>query len=117
MLQKGGTGVRIASYIREREAAYYDMKKISRPSVAPLAQDPNSSFNSGQVASSPLRAGYPVREVAYEETQIPARYPQRLSLFLQAPDYEISIEDFESLALSRLESKRIALLESFLTRF
>ena len=96
------------------------MKKISRPSVGGLSsttnfptaisqQDANSSFSGyGHVASSPLRGGAAAaREIAYEDTQIPTRYPQRLSLYLQAPDYEISIEDFESLALSRLESKRI----------
>jgi len=81
------------------------MMKISRPTVAsqvpPAHQDPNSSF-SGQVASSPLRGSR--REIAFEDTNIPTRYPHRLSLYLQAPDYEISIEDFESLALARLES-------------
>ena len=100
------------------------MKKISRPSAAPLAahqQDPNSSFSAQQaVTSSPLR-GYSgataVREIAFEDTQIPARYPQRLSLYLQAPDYEISIEDFESLALTRLESNQIVVCRGFRIHF
>lgn len=36
---------------------------------------------------------------------MPPQYPQRLSLYLQAPSYEITIEDFEELALARLERK------------
>ena len=76
------------------------MKKISRPST--------STFNfesSSALFSSPLRnsSGSAGREISFEDATVPAQYPHRLSLYLQAPAYEITIEDFEELALARLE--------------
>lgn len=84
------------------------MKKISR-NIPTSQQDPNSSF-SGNVVSSPLRgysSGAATMQVSYESTSVPEQYPHRFSLYLQAPDYEIGIEDFESLALNRLERKSL----------
>ena len=77
------------------------MKKISRPSTSTLAAE-SSNFN--VLTSSPLRGGG-VKEVSFEESTVPLQYPHRLSLYLQAPAYEITIEDFEELALARLERK------------
>ena len=79
------------------------MKKISRSTAAVAAADSSFLSSTGGVASSPIRGGN--REMSFEETTIPSQYPRRLSLYLSAPDYEISIDDFEELALSRLESR------------
>lgn len=76
------------------------MKKISRSSAPTVPAD--SSFNA--VTSSPLRA---TREISFEESTVPVQYPHRLSLYLQPPAYEITIEDFEELALARLERKKL----------
>lgn len=76
------------------------MKKISRPSAA--VNSPVSGNLSSAAMSSPMRAASG-REISFEEATIPAQYPHKLSLYLQAPAYEITIEDFETLALSRLE--------------
>ena len=79
------------------------MKKISRPSAA-TASNPYDS--SSQLLSSPLRnsaSGSAAREISFEDATVPAQYPHRLSLYLQPPAYEITIEDFEELALARLE--------------
>ena len=77
------------------------MKKISRPS------GPKPFESSSQLLSSPLRnaSGSAVREISFEDATVPSQYPHRLSLYLQAPAYEITIEDFEELALARLERK------------
>lgn len=77
------------------------MKRISNAPVT----------NSHKIESSPLRRrdGLADKMIEVESNDIPAKYPQRLSLYLQAPDYEISIEEFESFALSRLESKLLIL--------
>lgn len=78
------------------------MKKISRPAASAVS---NSYDNSSQLLSSPLRnaSGSAAREISFEDATVPAQYPHRLSLYLQAPTYEITIEDFEELALARLE--------------
>ncbi len=83
------------------------MKKISRPQPSAPVNSPirsSSSFESSQLTSSPLVSSQR-KEIFYEEASIPAQYPHRLSLYLRKPDYEISIEDFEELALARLERK------------
>ncbi len=84
------------------------MKKISRPS-APSNTAADSSFNPA-ITSSPLRGGS-AKEISFEESTVPLQYPHRLSLYLQSPAYEISIEDFEELALARLERNIKFLLE------
>lgn len=76
------------------------MKKISRSGVSVNGTAHDSSFN--VLTSSPLR---PTKEISFEDSSVPPQYPHRLSLYLQAPAYEISIEDFEELALARLERK------------
>jgi hypothetical protein len=76
------------------------MKKISRS--APISAD--SSFISTGT-SSPLRGNH--REISFEATTPPPQYPRRLSLYKKSPDYEMSIDDFEELALARLEGKLI----------
>lgn len=76
------------------------MKKISR-STPTVAESSGQNF-----LSSPLRNA-PVREISFEEATIPSQYPHRLSLYQQAPSYEITIEDFEELALARLERNTI----------
>lgn len=85
------------------------MKKISRPQPA-LPSSPvvrgslASSTGSMAAVSSPIR-----HEVYYEDAAaaVPAQYPGRMSLYLRNPDYEITIEDFEELALARLERNYI----------
>jgi DNA primase large subunit len=58
--------------------------------------------NGNAFMSSPARG-----EIFYEDTAtIPVQYPHRLSLYTQPPAYEITVEDFESLALARLELLR-----------
>lgn len=90
------------------------MKKISRPAVSSISTPHESSSN---LLSSPLRnaSGSAAREISFEDATVPAQYPHRLSLYLQAPAYEITIEDFEELALARLERKRKKLLGLLLT--
>ena len=79
------------------------MKKISRPTATSAVLNPYDSAS--QLLSSPLRnsSGSAAREISFEDATVPAQYPHRLSLYLQAPAYEITIEDFEELALARLE--------------
>ena len=80
------------------------MKKISRVAASLDSHSMISSPQQNYLASSPLRNNsLSVKEISYEETTVPVHYPHRLSLYLQAPNYEISIEDFETLALARLE--------------
>jgi hypothetical protein len=84
--------------INSQQSAH-NMKKISRSSPAIH----NSSTLTGQLPSSPLRTASGSKEISYEQAVVPPQYPHRLSLYLQAPSYEITIEDFEELALARLE--------------
>lgn len=88
----------VQSPISFKKGAHDSMKKISRniPSSAPLD-------SSQHLLSSPLRPVGNSASIAFEDATVPAQYPHRLSLYLQAPAYEISIEDFEELALARLE--------------
>lgn len=78
------------------------MKKISRPSGFAA----NLSDHSVTIPSSPIISRF-TKDISYEESSIPSQYPHRLSLYLKAPAYEITIEDFEELALARLERKQI----------
>ena len=72
------------------------MKKISRPSV--------TLETSSTLLSSPISSHARFnKDISYEDSSIPSQYPHKLSLYLQAPAYEITIEDFEELALARLE--------------
>lgn len=73
------------------------MKKISRPSVALEA---SSTLLSSPISNHAARFN---KDINYEDSSIPCQYPHKLSLYLQAPAYEITIEDFEELALARLE--------------
>jgi len=88
------------------------MKKISRPSLpivsgnTALASTPRTAANTSFSVSATNAFSSPVRgEIYYEEATIPAQYPFRLSLYTRSPTYEIAIEDFEELALARLERK------------
>lgn len=89
------------------------MKKISRP-AQPL--NPTSSPARSGTTSSMMAASSPLarNEVFYEEATVPAQYPHRLSLYLNNPGYEITIEDFEQLALARLECKLTVIVELYL---
>ena len=88
------------------------MKKISRPAPATgntnqnnygyqasPSRTANSSFSMDVDSPRPAAAS----RVYYESTAVPAQYPHKLSLYTQIPGYEISIEEFEELALARLE--------------
>jgi hypothetical protein len=43
-----------------------------------------------------------------DSNNVPIQYPNRCTLYLDPPDYEIDIEEFENLAISRLECKNLS---------
>lgn len=88
------------------------MKRVTKGGEVPIAAPVTAASDSPGLAGAVSNGGGLVSAWTDGEHAVPPAYPHRLNTYARAPDYDVTIEQFEEYAYARLQGIALRVAQS-----